>query len=53
MGSSSHFRLLGDDRKLPYGTSVLDKVRRTWRQLLLAEDAMLVYRVQAHRKKSI
>jgi hypothetical protein len=41
----AHFRLLGDDRKLPYGTSVLDKVRRTWRQLLLAEDAMLVYRV--------
>ena len=41
----AHFRLLGDDRKLPYGTSILDKVRRTWRQLLLAEDAMLVYRV--------
>ena len=41
----AHFRLLGDDRKLPYGTSVLDKVRRTWRQLLLAEDGMLVYRV--------
>jgi hypothetical protein len=41
----AHFRLLGDDRKLPYGTSVLDKVRKTWRQLLLAEDAMLVYRV--------
>ena len=41
----AHFRLLGDDRRLPYGTSVLDKVRRTWRQLLLAEDAMLVYRV--------
>jgi hypothetical protein len=36
---------LGDDRKLPYGTSVLEKVRRIWKQLLLAEDAMLVYRV--------
>ena len=23
----AHFRLLGDDRKLPYGTSMLDKVR--------------------------
>ena len=33
-----HFGLLGDDRKLPYGTSVLDKVRRTWRQLLFSED---------------
>ena len=41
----SHFRLVGDDRKLPYGTSILEKVRRIWRQLLLSEDAMLVYRV--------
>jgi hypothetical protein len=41
----AHFRLLGDDRKLPYGTSVLEKIRRIWKQLLLAEDAMLVYRV--------
>ncbi len=41
----AHFRLLGDDRKIPYGTSVLEKVRRIWKQLLLAEDAMLVYRV--------
>lgn len=41
----AHFRLLGDDRKLPYGTSVLEKARRIWKQLLLSEDAMLVYRV--------
>ena len=40
----AHFRLLGDDRKLPYGTSLLEKVRRIWKQLLLSEDAMLVYR---------
>jgi len=40
----AHFRLLGDDRKLPYGTSMLEKARRTWKQLVLAEDAMLVYR---------
>lgn len=40
----AHFRLLGDDRRLPYGTSMLEKARRTWKQLLLAEDAMLVYR---------
>jgi hypothetical protein len=39
-----HFRLLGDDRKLPYGTSILDKIRRIWKQLILAEDAMLIYR---------
>jgi hypothetical protein len=40
----AHFRLLGDDRKLPYGTSMLEKVRRIWKQLCLAEDAMLIYR---------
>jgi len=40
-----HFRLLGDDRKLPYGTSMLDKIRRIWKQLLLSEDAMLIYRI--------
>jgi hypothetical protein len=41
----AHFRLLGDDRKLPYGTSMLEKARRIWKQLILGEDAMLVYRV--------
>jgi len=41
----AHFRLFGDDRKLPYGTSTLEKSRRIWKQLLLSEDAMLVYRV--------
>ena len=40
----AHFRLLGDDRKLPYGTAMLEKARRIWKQLILAEDAMLVYR---------
>jgi len=40
----AHFRLLGDDRKLPYGTSMLEKARRVWKQLLLSEDAMLIYR---------
>ena len=40
-----HFRILGDDRKLPYGTSMLEKARRIWKQLLLSEDAMMVYRV--------
>ena len=41
----AHFRILGDDRKLPYGTSMLEKARRIWKQLLLSEDAMLIYRV--------
>ena len=41
----AHFRILGDDRKLPYGTSMLEKARRIWKQLLLSEDAMMIYRV--------
>jgi hypothetical protein len=40
-----HFRLLGNDAFLPYGSSVLDSARRIWRQLVLIEDAMLVYRI--------
>lgn len=41
----SHFRLLGNDMFLPYGSSVIEPARRIWRQLILVEDAMLVYRV--------
>lgn len=41
----AHFRLLGDDRRLPYGVSGLEKARRIWKQLILLEDAMLVYRI--------
>jgi len=41
----AHFRVLGNDKYSPYGTSVLDPARRIWRQLILIEDAMLVYRI--------
>lgn len=41
----SHFRLLGNDMFLPYGASIVEPARRIWRQLILIEDAMLVYRV--------
>ena len=41
----AHFRLLFDDKAMPYGMSILEKVRRTWKNLLLAEDAMRVYRI--------
>ena len=48
----AHFRLLGDDKYLPYGSSVLNKVRRVFRQLVMAEDAMLTYRIiRAGEKK--
>jgi hypothetical protein len=41
----AHFRILGNDRFSPYGTSVLDPARRIYRQLTLMEDAMMAYRV--------
>jgi hypothetical protein len=41
----AHFRLLGSGDRLPYGTSVFEKVRRTFKQLFMMEDAMMVYRI--------
>lgn len=41
----AHFRLLVDDRRLPYGVSVLEKARRIWKNLLLVEDAMRTLRL--------
>jgi hypothetical protein len=40
-----HFRVLGNDKFAPYGTSVLEPARRIWRQLTLLEDAMMAYRI--------
>ena len=41
----AHFRVLGNDKYAPYGTSILDPARRIWRQLTLLEDAMMAYRI--------
>ena len=41
----SHFRILGNDKYAPYGTSVLEPARRIWRQLVLLEDAVMAYRI--------
>lgn len=41
----SHFRMLGNERRLPYGTSLLYRVRRTYKMLVMAKDAVLVYRL--------
>lgn len=40
-----HFRRVGNDWFMPYGTSILEAARRPWRQLILMEDAMMVYRL--------
>jgi hypothetical protein len=49
----AHFRLLGDDKFIPYGSSVLNKVRRVFRQLIMAEDAMLTYRILRAGEKRV
>ena len=41
----SHFRILGNDKYAPYGTSILEPARRIWRQLTLLEDSMMAYRI--------
>ena len=41
----AHFRILGQDKYAPYGTSILEPARRIWRQLNLMEDAMMAYRI--------
>lgn len=41
----AHFRVLGNDKYNPYGTSILEPARRIWRQLTLLEDAMMAYRI--------
>lgn len=49
----AHFRLAGDDKYYPYGSSILNKGRRTWRMLLMAEDAMLSYRILRAGEKRV
>ena len=41
----AHFRILGNDKYAPYGSSVLEPARRIWRQMTLLEDAMMAYRI--------
>ncbi len=41
----AHFRVLGNEKYAPYGTSVLEPARRIWRQLVLLEDAVMAYRI--------
>jgi hypothetical protein len=41
----AHFRLLSDTNFLPYGKAMIEGGRRTWKQLQLMEDAMLIHRI--------
>jgi len=47
-----HFKI-DDDMYAPYGKSVLESGRRTFKQLSLMEDAMLVYRLERAPEKRV
>ena len=48
-----HFRLLNDMNFLPYGKSMVEPARKTWKQLTLMEDAMLIHRIMRAPEKRI
>jgi intein/homing endonuclease len=48
-----HFRLLSDTNFLPYGRSMIEGARRTWKQIMLMEDAMLIHRIMRAPEKRV
>jgi len=49
----AHFRLLNDMNFLPYGKSMIESARKTYKQLTLMEDAMLIHRIMRAPEKRI
>ena len=49
----AHFRMLSDSNLVPYGKSMIESARKTWKQLMLMEDAMLVHRIMRAPEKRI
>ncbi len=49
----AHFRLTNDSNFLPYGKSMMEAARKTWKQLTLMEDAMLIHRIMRAPSKRI
>jgi len=49
----AHFRLLSDSNYAPYGKAMVEGARRTWKQLSLMEDAMLIHRIMRAPEKRI
>jgi len=41
----AHFRLTSDSNFLPYGKSIIEGVRKHWKQISLMEDAMMIHRI--------
>lgn len=49
----AHFRLVGDVNFLPYGRSYLEPARKTFKQMTLMEDAMLIHRIVRAPEKRV
>ena len=49
----AHFRLMADTNFLPYGRSLLEGARKTWKQLTLMEDAMMIHRIMRAPERRI
>jgi len=49
----AHFRLLSDTNFLPYGKSMVEAARKTWKQLTLMEDAMMIHRIMRAPEKRV
>lgn len=49
----AHFRLLSDSNFLPYGKSILEGARKSWKQLTLLEDSMLISRIMRAPERRI
>ena len=49
----AHFRLLSDSNFLPYRKSMIEQGRKTWKQLSLMEDAMMIHRIMRAPEKRV
>jgi hypothetical protein len=49
----AHFRLLSDANFIPYGKGMIEGARKTWKQLMLMEDAMLIHRIMRAPEKRV
>jgi len=49
----AHFRLLADVNYLPYGRSYIEPARKSYKQMILMEDAMLVHRIVRAPEKRV
>ena len=49
----AHFRLISDVNYLPYGRSYLEPGRKIFKQMVLMEDAMMIYRIVRAPEKRI